>query len=93
VGLRLLKPDYCKKFREKMSKYYPKDHKLYGYIDHINEHRFGGTKDSENGQLLCHVCHSKKTNMFSRSKIFYQKIKNKYSVISLKSSIKKINSK
>ena len=69
-GIRLLKPAYCKKYS-----------KLYGYIDHINEHRFGGTKDSGNGQLLCHICHTKKTNMFSKSKIFYQKI------ISLKSSI------
>ena len=79
-GVRLLKPDYCKKSGEKMSKYYPKDHKLYGYIDHNNEHRFGGSNDIENGQLLCHICHSKKTNMFSKSKFFYQKI------ISLKSS-------
>jgi hypothetical protein len=93
-GLRLLKPAYCKKSGEKFldySKYYPKDHKMYGYIDHINEHRFGGTKDAGNGQLLCHVCHSKKTNMFSRSRVFYQKIKNKYSVVSLQSSIKKIS--
>ena len=81
--LRLLKPDYCKKSRDKPSKYDQKDHKLYGYIDHINEHRFGGTKDSGNGQLLCHICHSKKTNMFSRSKVFYQQIKNKFSVVSL----------
>ena len=51
-GLRLLKPAYCKKSRDKPSKYDPKDHKLYGYIDHINEHRFGGTKDSGNGQLF-----------------------------------------
>jgi len=69
-GIRQLKPAYFKKYS-----------KLYGYIDHINEHRFGGTKDSGNGQLLCHICHTKKTNMFSKSKIFYQKI------ISLKSSI------
>lgn len=75
----------------KTAKYYPKDHKLYGYIDHINEHRFGGRNDTENGQLLCHICHSKKTNMFSRSKVFYQKIKNKFSVVSLQSSIKKIS--
>jgi hypothetical protein len=93
-GLRLLKPAYCKKYGEKIldySKYYPKDQKLYGYIDHINEHRFGGSNDIENGQLLCHVCHSKKTNMFSKSRAFYQKIKNKYSVVSLQSSIKKIS--
>ena len=76
-GIRLLKPAYCKKSREK----FLQCSKLYGYIDHINEHRFGGTKDSGNGQLLCHICHTKKTNMFSKSKIFYQKI------ISLKSSI------
>jgi hypothetical protein len=90
---QLLKPDYCKKSVEKYiqySKYSSKDHKIYGYIDHINEHRFGGTKDAENGQLLCHNCHTKKTNMFSKSKIFYQKIKNRFSCISLKSSIKKI---
>jgi len=82
-GIRLLKPAYCKKSGENPSKYYPKDQKLYGYIDHINEHRFGGTKDAGNGQLLCHICHSKKTNMFSKSKIFYQKIKNNFSVVSL----------
>jgi len=41
---------------------------MYGYIDHINEHRFGGSNDIENGQLLCHICHSKK---------------NKYSIVSL----------
>jgi 5-methylcytosine-specific restriction endonuclease McrA len=64
---------------------------MYGYIDHINEHRFGGSNDIENGQLLCHVCHSKKTNMFSRSKNLFQKIKNKFSVVSLQSSIKKIS--
>ena len=79
-GIRLLKS----------SKHYQKDQKLYGYVDHINEHRFGGTKDAGNGQLLCHICHSKKTNMFSRSKVFYQQIKNKYSVVSLQSSIKKL---
>jgi hypothetical protein len=89
-GERLLKPAYCKKSGENPSKYDPKDQKLYGYIDHINEHRFGGTKDSGNGQLLCHICHSKKTNMFSRSKVFYQQIKNKFSVVSHKSSIKKL---
>ena len=85
-GERLLKPAYCKKSREKVLQY----SKMYGYIDHINEHRFGGTKDAGNGQLLCHICHTKKTNMFSKSKIFYQKIKNKNSEVSLKSSIKKI---
>jgi hypothetical protein len=95
-GILLLKPTYCKKSGEKLlqySKYYLKDHKMYGYIDHINEHRFGGTKDSENGQLLCHICHTKKTNMFSKSKIFYQKIKNKNSEDSLKSSKNKNNSR
>jgi 5-methylcytosine-specific restriction endonuclease McrA len=93
-SIRLLKPSYCKKSGEKIldySKYYSKDHKMYGYIDHINEHRFGGSNDIENGQLLCHVCHSKKTNMFSRSKNLFQKIKNKFSVVSLQSSIKKIS--
>ena len=91
-GIRLLKPAYCKKSGEKVlqySKYYSKDYKLYGYIDHINEHRFCGGNNEENGQLLCHICHSKKTNIFSRSKILFQKIKNKLSVVSLKSSIKK----
>ena len=51
-GERQLTPDYCKKNRKKIlqySKYKSKDHKLYGYIDYINEHRFGETKDSENG--------------------------------------------
>lgn len=86
-GELLPKPNYCKKSAEKFLQY----SKLNGYIDHINEHRFGGTKDAENGQLLCHICHTKKTNMFSKSKIFYQKIKNKLSVVSLKSSIKKIS--
>jgi hypothetical protein len=89
-----LKPNYCKKSVEKIlqhSKYYAKDYKLYGYIDHINEHRFCGSNDAENGQLLCHICHTKKTNMFSRSKNLFQKIKNKLSVVSLKSSIKKIS--
>jgi hypothetical protein len=74
-GERLLKPNYCKKSGEKIlqySKYYSKDYKLCGYIDHINEHRFGGGNNEENGQLLCHICHSKKTNMFSKSKIFLQ---------------------
>ena len=85
-GERLPKPNYCKKSGDKFLQY----SKMYGYIDHINEHRFGGTKDAENGQLLCHICHTKKTNMFSRSKIFYQKIKNKFSVVSLQSSIKKL---
>ena len=88
-GIRLLKPAYCNKSGEKVLQY----SKMYGYIDHINEHRFGGTKDSGNGQLLCHICHSKKTNMFSRSKVFYQKIKNNFSVVSLQSSIKKISKK
>lgn len=82
-GIRL------KKSGEKILQY----SKLYGYIDHINEHRFGGTKDSGNGQLLCHICHTKKTNMFSKSKIFYQKIKNKNSEVSLKSLVKKISKK
>jgi hypothetical protein len=93
-GELLLKPNYCKKSGEKIlqySKYYSKDYKLYGYIDHINEHRFCGSNDAENGQLLCHICHSKKTNIFSRSKNLFQKIKNKLSVVSLKSSIKKIS--
>ena len=85
-GERLLKPNYCKKSGEKILDY----SKLYGYIDHINEHRFGGTKDAGNGQLLCHICHTKKTNMFSKSKNFYQKIKNNFSVVSLQSSIKKL---
>lgn len=91
-GIRLLKPNYCKKKKEKIfqySKYNPKDYKLYGYIDHINEHRFGGTKDPENGQLLCHICHSKKTNMFSKNKKLFKKIKNNFLIGSLKSSIKK----
>lgn len=88
-GERLLKPAYCKKSREKVLQY----SKLYGYIDHINEHRFGGTKDSGNGQLLCHICHTKKTNMFSKSKIFYQKIKNKNSEVLLKTFVKKISKK
>lgn len=95
-GTRQLKPKYCKKSREKFlqySKYKSKDLKMYGYIDHINEHRFGGTKDAENGQLLCHICHTKKTNMFSKPKIFYQKIKNNFSDVSRKSSIKKISKK
>ena len=88
-GIRLLKPAYCKKSGEKVLQY----SKMYGYIDHINEHRFGGTKDSGNGQLLCHICHTKKTNMFSKSKIFYQKIKNKNSEVSLKTFVKKISKK
>jgi hypothetical protein len=86
-GELLLKPNYCKKSGEKILQY----SKLCGYIDHINEHRFCGSNDAENGQLLCHICHSKKTNMFSRSKNLFQKIKNKLSVVSLKSSIKKIS--
>jgi len=62
---------------------------LYGDIDHINEHRFGGNKDPENGQLLCHVCHSIKTRMFSKTKFFLRKVVKKISGVSLKSSIKK----
>jgi hypothetical protein len=90
-GERQLKPDHCKKKKEKYNS--KKNQKLYGYIDHINEHRFGGTKDAENGQLLCHICHSIKTRMFSKTKIFYQKIKNKFSNVSLKTSIKKVSKK
>ena len=67
-GERLAKPNYCKKSAEKFLQY----SKLNGYIDHINEHRFCGSNDAENGQLLCHICHTKKTNMFSKSKIFLQ---------------------
>lgn len=78
-GIRLNKQNNCKIYGKKFFEY----SKNYGYIDHINEHRFGGTKDAGNGQLLCHVCHSKKTNMFSRSKVFYQKIKNRFSIFSL----------
>jgi hypothetical protein len=93
-GIQLPKPNYCKKKKEKFlrySKYNSREYKLYGYIDHINEHRFGGTKDAKNGQLLCHICHTKKTNMFTKSKIFYQRIKNKST--DDKSSIKKISKK
>jgi 5-methylcytosine-specific restriction endonuclease McrA len=95
-GTRLLKPKYCKKSIEKIlqySKYNLRDLKLYGYIDHINEHRFGGTKNDENGQLLCHNCHSIKTRMFSKTRKLYQNIKNKFSSVSIKSSIKKITKK
>ena len=34
---------------------------LNGEIDHINEHQFGGTNNTEDGQYICHFCHSKKT--------------------------------
>ena len=80
-GIRQLTPDYYKKSRDKPSKYGSKDQKLYGYIDHINEHRFGGKNNPENGQLLCHICHSKKTNMFSKSKKSFEKIQNKFETI------------
>jgi hypothetical protein len=98
-GTQQLKPNYCKKLREKIlqySKYNSKNYKIYGYIDHINEHRFGGDSKPDNGQLLCHICHTKKTNMFSKSKKLFQKIKNKFLDVSSKSSksyIKKIGKK
>jgi hypothetical protein len=90
-GILQLKPDHCKKNKEKYNS--KKNQKLYGYIDHINEHRFGGTKDFENGQLLCHDCHSIKTRMFSKTKIFSKKNVKKFSGVSIKSSIKKISKK
>jgi hypothetical protein len=92
-GERQQKPNYCKKSGEKLSKYAPKDQKLHGYIDHINEHRFGGRNNAENGQLLCHICHSKKTNMFSKTKKLFEKIQDKFETIFSKYSIKKISKK
>jgi len=93
-GMRQLTPNYCKKSGDrKSSKYNPKDKKLYGEIDHINEHRFGGRNNPENGQLLCHICHSKKTNMFSKSKKSFEKIQDKFETIFSKYSIKKISKK
>jgi len=93
-GMRQLTPNYCKKSVDrKSSKYNPKDKKLYGEIDHINEHRFGGRNNPENGQLLCHICHSKKTNMFSKSKKSFEKIQDKFETIFSKYSIKKISKK
>lgn len=89
-GIRQLAPNYCKKSGEKPSKYTPKDQKLHGNIDHINEHRFGGKNNPENGQLLCHICHSKKTNMFSRSKKLFEKIQKNFETIFSKYSIKKL---
>jgi hypothetical protein len=85
-GELLLKPSYCKKYGEKFLQY----SKMYGYIDHINEHRFDGKNNEENGQLLCHVCHSKKTNMFSKSSKLYKPLKNIFLDVSSKSMIKKI---
>ena len=35
-------------------------------IDHIIEHRFGGTNNEDNAQLLCHDCHCKKTTWNKR---------------------------
>jgi hypothetical protein len=85
-GQYLNKPNYCKKSGEKFFEY----SKNYGYIDHINEHRFGGGNNEENGQLLCHVCHSKKTNMFSKSSKLCKHLKNKFLDVSSKFLIKKI---
>ena len=92
-GKQQLMPQYCKKSGDRKSKYNPKDQKLYGNIDHINEHRFGGKNNPENGQLLCHICHSKKTNMFSKSKKLFEKIQDKFETIFSKYSIKKISKK
>jgi hypothetical protein len=39
------------------------EYTLNGEIDHINEHQFNGSNDSENGQYLCHVCHAIKSAM------------------------------
>jgi hypothetical protein len=92
-GKQQLVPNYCKKSAEKPSRYTPKDQKLHGNIDHINEHRFGGKNNPENGQLLCHICHSKKTNMFSKSKKLFERIESKFVTIFSKSPIKKISKK
>lgn len=92
-GKQQLVPNYCKKSGKNPSKYSPKDQKLHGNIDHINEHRFGGNNNIENGQLLCHICHSKKTNMFSKSKKLFERIESKFVTIFSKSSIKKISKK
>ena len=41
---------------------------IYQYnIDHIFEHRYGGTNDIENGQLLCHECHCIKATWNKRN--------------------------
>jgi len=36
---------------------------LNGEVDHINEHQFGGTNNLEDGQYICHFCHSKKSTI------------------------------